>query len=124
MVEEERAEAGEIEQRRKMRLLVANEPRSYREALAVTLRALEPDIQVATTEPEGLDDEVERLSPDLVICSQVTETVRNKAASWIHLYPGGDSEAVVSIRGRCSSVSEPALADIRAVIGRAGEPVG
>ena len=108
--------AEEFGQRRRTLMLIANQPRSYRQVISAALQALEPDIEVITTEPEVLEREVERLAPDLVICSQATETVRNADLSWIDLYPGGSNHAVIGVRGRRRRVSEPTLDDIFAVI--------
>ena len=41
------------------RVLVANEPRSYRQAIAAALQVIRPDMEVLVVEPELLDDEVE-----------------------------------------------------------------
>lgn len=108
--------AEEFGQRRRILVLMANEPHSYRQVISAALQALEPDIEMIAAEPEALDREVERLAPDLVICSQATENVRNADLSWIDLYPGGSNHAVINVRGRRRRVPEPTLADIFAVI--------
>lgn len=83
-----------------MRLLVANAPLSYRQAMAAAITALRPDIEVLLGEPEALDTEVERLSPDLVVCSHVTPLVESRVLAWIDLYPEGDRRATISVDGR------------------------
>src|SRR5437762_2668083 len=63
---------------RKMRMLVANELRSYREVIGTTLQALKPNVEVLIIEPEELDREVERSTPDLVLCSHLTPAVEDE----------------------------------------------
>lgn len=88
----------------RIRILVANEPRSYREALCGALKGLRPLVDVTAAEPEDLDRAVERLNPHLVVCSHLTSTVENVPA-WIELYPGGAPTATVCLR-RERTVSE------------------
>ena len=67
-----------------MRILVANEPRLYREVFADAFREFRPHTEVITAEPDILDREVLRFHPDLVICD-ITPTVRAVAYSWIEI---------------------------------------
>ena len=101
---------------RRVRILVANEPRAYRTALAPALQGLRPGAEVTSLEPEAIDREIERLAPDLVICSRATEAVRNMALSWIELHPDGAPQSVISVRGQRSKVPGLDLAGILATI--------
>ena len=58
------------------RVVFANEPRSYREAMAVACRVLRPEVEVILAEPADLDAEVTRLDPQLVLCSRPTGALR------------------------------------------------
>jgi CheY-like chemotaxis protein len=58
-----------------VRVLVANEPRSYREAFAFAFRTLRPHVEAIVVEPEALEREALRLRPDLVVCDRVTPAV-------------------------------------------------
>lgn len=69
------------------RILVANQFASYRQAIALAIRDLHPEIEVFEAASEAIDGEVARLGPDLVICSRVTYMVRQRVASWVELYP-------------------------------------
>jgi hypothetical protein len=105
-------------------VLIAIELRSYREAIAQAMRSLRPDVEVYETEPEGLNREVTRLRPDLVLCSQVTPVVESRIPIWIELYPTCEGPSVVSIRGETSTVQEIQLADLLALLDQArGLPV-
>ena len=66
-----------------MRVLVANEPRSYREIFAAAFRHLRPRTEARAVEPRDLDGEAVRVRPDLVICDRVTAAVETAARFWI-----------------------------------------
>lgn len=80
-------------------IVLANEPRSYREVIAAAIQSLRPHLEVLVVEPESLDSVVTSLSPDLLICSTLTETLRREARAWVELYPGGEQLATVSLGG-------------------------
>ncbi len=80
-------------------VIVANEPRSYREVMAATFSRLRPEIHVYTVEPDHLDTEMARLRPHLVVCSRLTEALKEYVLSWILLYPNGEDTATTSIAG-------------------------
>ena len=101
-----------------LRILLANEPRSYRETLAAAIRILKPNIEVFVVDPDELDSEVERLGPQLVICSRTTPTVEMQSLAWVELYPEYSSESVVSVGGERSTISWIELADLLRVIDR------
>lgn len=98
------------------RVLVANEPRSYREAIAIVFRRMRPDIEVVVTDPDVLDADVERYAPNLVVCSRATEKVRSHAAAWIELHPGGEARSVVNIEGRRSTLNNLQLSDLLSAV--------
>jgi hypothetical protein len=84
----------------KVRALVANDPRIYREVIAAALRELRPLVEVVVAEPEGLDREVQRVRPHLVICSQATAIVRGGGClCWVVLYPDGEDRVEVGAAG-------------------------
>ncbi len=101
-----------------LRVLVANEPRTNREVLTAALRKLRPHIEVIAAEPHELDGSVLRLRPHLVVCSRLTEAVRDHAPSWILLYPGGDSLVVLHIAGEHETAPDLDLDGFLAVIDR------
>ena len=75
--------------------MIANGPSMYREVISATLRELRPGIEVFTAEPEDLEGEFLRLTPQLVVCNRLTQRVEFEASVWIELYPDGASHAVV-----------------------------
>ena len=85
----------------KLRVLVANEPRTYREAMACAVRELRPNVEVLTVEPEALESEVKRGVPALVLCSRATSAVQESSLAWVELYPDGKPQATLSVDGLC-----------------------
>lgn len=109
------------------RVLVANAPLSYRQAMAAAITVLRPDVEILLVDPEALDLEVARSSPDLVVCSRVTPTVEAGVGAWVDLYPEGERRATVSIDGRRVETTGVELDDLLSLIDqRAGlaEPRG
>jgi hypothetical protein len=89
-----------------MRIVVANEPRSYREVIAAAVQALRPHIEVILVRPDSLEREVNRLEPQLVVCSELTPAVQERPLAWIMLYPEGKTETIISISGRTTTVGD------------------
>jgi hypothetical protein len=102
------------------RVLVACELKSYREAIASAFRVLRPDVEVFEVEEEDLDREVERLAPDLVVCSRLSERVKGRVPNWVELYPGFGSRSVVSLRGERSTFEEIELSDLLSIVDSTG----
>ena len=103
----------------KPRVLLANEPRSYRQAIAQVLRTLRPDLAVDETEQASLDRELRRGVPQLVICSHATPTVRENAPAWVEPYTDiGPLSSGVSGKER-STVPGIELDDILRIVDRA-----
>ncbi len=102
----------------KPRVLLANEPRSYRQAIAHVLRALRPGLEVAETEPAALDRELRRGVPQLVICSRATPAVRGSVPAWIEPYTDHRPLSCVAIGNERSTVPEIGLADILQIVDR------
>jgi hypothetical protein len=80
---------------KKMRVLIANDPRVYRELIADALLRLRPLVEVSIAEPEEFDRAVELLRPHLVICSRTSAAVQAMCLRWVVLYPDGEDRAEV-----------------------------
>ena len=102
-----------------MRILLANEPRAYRDVISGTLEALHPEFEILTAEPLEIDEEVLRASPHLVICSRITTVVESNAPVWIELYPGHTSGAVVDLLGEREAIPEMGFDRLLSTIDRA-----
>lgn len=107
---------------KKMRVLVANEPRLYREVISACLRELEPEIEAVLVDPEELDDRVQRDAPDLVFCSRVTPRVADEVPVWAEVYPEDEPLLVVSIntgRRRLTAVEDNGLPNLLWIVEQA-----
>lgn len=101
-----------------MRILIANEPRAYREAFAGALRRIRPCAEIVEAASEDLDREVRRFRPDLVLCSHVSTVVDSTVQNWILLYPENEPLVMISTAGELSTVSDVDLEDIVALVDR------
>lgn len=88
-----------------MRIMVANEPRSYREVIAEVFQQLRPEHEVILTMPDSLDAEIIRLDPHLVVCSQLSVAVQTHPFTWVLLYPSGETRVQICINGQ--TMNEP-----------------
>lgn len=104
----------------KMRVIVANDPRIYREVIADALKGLRPLVEVVVAEPERLDQEVERMSPHLVICSRLSAAVRSGCLCWVMLYPDGEDRAEVGgpgmVGGAARLLAGVGIADLLSIV--------
>jgi hypothetical protein len=91
---------------------VANEPRAYRETIALALSALRPQAEVLVINPDELDAEIHRRRPDVAVCSQVSPVVEASVPTWVLLYPEGANMAVVSVDGEQSLTGGLALDEL------------
>ncbi len=99
-----------------MCILVANEPRAYREVMAAAFHELCPQHDVITIAPDDLDAEVVRLDPQLVLCSQLTPAVHAHPLAWVMLYPDGETRAEIWIGGQSSTVADLEFNSLLAII--------
>jgi len=84
--------------------------------MAAAIMVLRPDVEIVLGEPEALDMEVERLCPEVVVCSHVTPLVESRVLAWVDLYPEGDRLATISIDGRRVETAGVELDDLLSII--------
>lgn len=101
-----------------MRVLVANEPLSYREALARTLQKLRPQAEVRQTEPEELEASLKSFRPELVLCSRLPEKLPAGPRGWVELYPGGSGSSTLVLAEERAEIPDVQLVDILSVLDR------
>lgn len=99
-----------------MKVVMAVEPRVYREAIGEVIRALKPHVEVAISEPEELKEAVSSLDPELVICSQPDTFTLEGRPAWIEFHPYDDPAAKICLGGRHSELREVRLEDLLRVI--------
>ncbi len=100
----------------RVRVLIANEPRAYREVLALVFQEMQVQADVSCIEPEDLDQEIERLNPHLVICSWLTQMVEAAQIGWLLLYPDGENRAVISMLGQRTELTDADMSDILSLV--------
>jgi hypothetical protein len=102
-----------------MRVVVANEPRAYREVFAEVFRHARPDIEVIAMDPTVLDRDLNELRPDLVFCSRLTGPVECSSADWALIAFGSGERSEVSVGGRRRSLTGISFQDMVRIIDRA-----
>ncbi len=100
---------------------MANEPRAYREGVAAVIGQLRPAVEIEIVEPNALDDSIVRFSPDMVICSKATETLKGRVRVWVELYPENGALSVANIGGRRMEYAEIQLPDLLSIVDKAEE---
>ncbi|HEX2729153.1 MAG TPA: hypothetical protein VHM16_05315 [Rubrobacteraceae bacterium] len=102
-----------------MKVLIAIEPRSYREVIGLAIEELRPNLRVEVVEPGTLQSEVSRLRPDLVLCGgsdTVSRSAGTGAKAWFEFQPYAETQATVCLGGEISKIEDVDLDDILSVI--------
>jgi hypothetical protein len=103
-----------------MRVMIAHSLLTYRGAISAVLKELRPHLEIFTADPEELDAQFRRLSPQVVVCSRVTELVEREALGWIELYPDqASSQSVVSLDGEKTTYPDMDLEALLSVLDEA-----
>ena len=102
-----------------IRVLVAHEPRAYREAMAAALAVLRPEADVVPVEPAELCRMVALVRPDLVFCGAPTTAVREAVPAWVEVSADGGRVVEMSIGGEVSTVPDLGVEDALALVDRA-----
>lgn len=100
----------------RIRVVVANEPRAYREAAVEVLAQLRVEVEFILVEPQKLEETVLRLLPDMVVCDKATPAIRASVPVWLELYPDGSDMSVVSVQGERSIIENIQLSDILLIV--------
>ena len=111
------------------RVLLANEPLSYREAQAQVLRSLRPQAEVWMVEAAALEQEAQRLAPNLVVCSRLVPAVEVVGVPvWVEVYSGHGAISRACVCGELRMVSDMQLRDLLALVDEAQrisrQPIG
>ena len=91
------------------RILVGLEDdyRAYREVIAAGIEALRPQVEVATSGLDALEEEIARLDPHVVVCSLPAATVPGHRLAWVELSIDPTQPTVICVGGRYSEVHSP-----------------
>ena len=93
----------------RLRLVVANDPRSYRETIAPAIQHLRPDVEVIVVDPADLADQ-------MVISSVPATRAGNCPLCWVALYRAGKAQVVVTVAGQQTWARDIDLAELLAVV--------
>ena len=104
-----------------MQVIVAIEPRSYRQVIGEALRGLRPHIEVAVLDPDTLRAGVTRLEPDLVFANSPDTYGPNVRSAWVEFRPYEEPPARVCLGGRRWELEEVELEDLLSIVDEAEE---
>lgn len=104
-----------------LRVLVANEPRSYREVYAEALRGLRPEVEVRVALPGDVDRWIDLFHPHLVLCSDLTPKIEREVPAWIQFYPPEEPAMLVFTQGEVSTMAPAELETLLSVVDRSKE---
>ena len=104
-----------------MRVLIAIAPTMYWETLELALLRYRPHVEVRITGPDALDKEVVSFEPHVVVCNNVTPTIRRSVPSWVEV-PYHSSDATIHVQGQGeSTIEDISTGDLFTVIDRTEE---
>ena len=103
-----------------MIVLMAIEPRSYRQVIGRTIQALRPHIEVVVLAPDTLEAGVTRLDPELVFADRPASSSSGGPA-WVEFRPYEEPPARVRLAGRSWELEEVDLPDLLSIVDRAEE---
>jgi hypothetical protein len=100
----------------RIRVLVANEPRAYREVLGGAIAGMRPDVAVTIGEPDQLDRRIEALAPHVVVTSRPPAGDLPGVCRLVMLYPDGSNSATIDVDGVRTTVADLELDALLALI--------
>jgi hypothetical protein len=103
-----------------MRVLIAIEPRSYREVIGQAIQAFKPHLEVAVVESEDLWVALERLDPGLIFADRPNNAAADRS-SWVEFRPYEQPPAKIWVGGRYRELEEVEFSDLLSVVDEAEE---
>lgn len=83
-----------------VRVVVALEPRSHREALRDAIAQLRPQIEPVAVAPDDLKARPGHYASSVVLLNQPVPAVQNRVFAWVVILPAPGASALVSIAGQ------------------------
>jgi hypothetical protein len=104
-----------------VRILVANSPRMYREALALAIHRHSPTFEVLIAAPRDLDREVERFEPHALVRDDdgVETGAPEGVICWAGIIIDDHLNARIGMKGRISEVHDVSLDEFLAALDEA-----
>ncbi len=105
-----------------MKVLLAIEPRVYREAIGETIRTLRPHVEVFVLDPDALSAGVVRLDHELVLADRSDSYAPTAArAAWVEYRPYERPPARICVGGHRLELEEVAMGDLVSIVDEAEE---
>ena len=105
-----------------VRILVAVEPRMYREVIALSLHQHRPDAEVLICPPESLEGEIGRFEPHLLVLDEDGGTAPDGLTEVLYrveILLGASMDARISVDGQAREVKDICTEDLLAVVDEA-----
>ena len=99
-----------------MQVLIAIEPRSYREAMGEAIQALRPHIEVTILEPDTLQAALANLDPELVFSNRPYTFAPTGRSAWVEFRPYEKPPARICLGGRRWELEEVELEDLLSIV--------
>jgi hypothetical protein len=104
------------------RILVALEPRMYREVLAFNFRQERPLSEVTLASSRTLKAEAQRTKPHLIIATEIPSELKEKGAFfWVEIRIAEGLVASVHANGQSTTIEDVSLQELLAVLDQAQE---
>ena len=100
------------------RIVLANEPRAYRDVMAAAFRSLRPELEIVTVEPDDLGAYLAEAEPAVVVYSRQGDGLPPRVFAWVLLYPDGENRATVSVAREETSYADMEFDDLLGVLDR------
>ena len=106
-----------------VRILVAIEPKMYREVLALHFRQERPLSKVVLASPQTLQAEAERTRPHLIVANEVPPELKEEIGVffWVELSTDDGLVASISADGYSTTIQDVSLQDLLAAVDKAEE---
>ena len=100
------------------RIVLANEPRAYRDVMAAAFRSLRPELEIVTVEPDDLGAYLAEAEPAVVVYSRQGDGLPPRVFAWVLLYPDGENRATVSVAREETSYADMEFDQLLGVLDR------
>jgi hypothetical protein len=104
-----------------VRVLVAIEPRMYREVLAFHISQKRSRSEVILVSPENLQDEAEHTRPHLIIANEVSPELKQMGSYWVEVHEEDGLVATIRANGYFTTIHDVSLENLLAVVDKAEE---
>ena len=104
-----------------MVVLVAIEPRSYRQVIGKAIQSLRPHVEVIVLEPDTLGAGIRRLDPELVFANRPDTFAPTGRSAWVEFHPYEQPPARICLAGRRRELEAVELDDLLSVVDEADE---